>query len=73
MNAVIRVKDNGCGMGADMLEQIFDPFYTTKFTGRGLGLAAVSGIVKVHGGEIDVESIDGSGSEFTIRLPLLAD
>jgi signal transduction histidine kinase/CheY-like chemotaxis protein len=65
----IQVSDTGCGMNEDTLSQIFEPFYTTKFTGRGLGLAAVSGIIRSHGGEIDVHSRVGEGTTFRVVLP----
>jgi len=57
----VEVSDNGCGMGPATQAKIFDPFFSTKFTGRGLGLAAVPGIVRVHKGAITVSSTHGQG------------
>ncbi|MEO6875938.1 MAG: CHASE domain-containing protein [Opitutaceae bacterium] len=65
----IQVRDNGCGMAAETLARIFDPFFTTKFAGRGLGLAAVRGIVRGHHGALHVVSAPGQGSTFTLILP----
>lgn len=65
----LEVEDSGCGMTADLIEKIFDPFFSTKFTGRGLGLAVVHGIARGHDGAVQVRSEPGRGSTFRLLLP----
>jgi signal transduction histidine kinase len=68
--AVIRVIDTGSGISPEHLTHIFDPYFTTKAHGVGLGLANVHKFIEAHGGEIEVESTLGDGTNFTIRLPI---
>ena len=69
----MEIRDSGCGMSEEIQAKIFDPFFSTKRVGRGLGLAAVRGIIQSHGGTIQVQSAVGSGSCFEIVLPCMRD
>ena len=65
----VKVSDTGVGMNKEVLERIFDPFFTTKVRGRGLGLAAVFGLIRRHKGALFVESAEGVGTTFHVLLP----
>lgn len=65
----LEVTDSGSGMEPEVRGRVFDPFFTTKFVGRGLGLAAVAGIVRAHDGAIELETAPGRGAAFRIFLP----
>lgn len=69
----IEVMDTGCGIDPENLERIFDPFYTTKDRGTGLGLAVSNKIVEIHHGQLTVESIKEAGSTFTLFLPYITE
>lgn len=69
----VAVTDTGPGIRPDLMSHIFDPFFTTKFLGRGLGLAAVSGIVRAHKGAVSVVNRSGYGVTFTVYLPTVTD
>ncbi|MBI5192432.1 MAG: hypothetical protein HZA08_03190 [Nitrospirae bacterium] len=69
MDVDIHITDTGCGIPAELSERIFDPFFTTSEKGTGLGLTIVHNILKVHGGNIKVQSKEGEGTKFTIKFP----
>ena len=68
-HVLLQVSDTGKGIVQGEAERLFDPFYTTKFTGRGLGLAVVMGAVRGHGGSIGVESVSGKGTSIRVLMP----
>ncbi|HXJ32711.1 MAG TPA: HAMP domain-containing sensor histidine kinase [Candidatus Eisenbacteria bacterium] len=69
-NATVRIRDNGAGISKERLDRIFNPFFTTKDHGTGLGMAIAKKIVEAHTGTIEVESAVGRGTEFQVTLPL---
>jgi len=71
--ACLEVRDSGCGIAAEDLEEVFAPFFSTKFTGRGLGLPVVAGLVQAHNGVVTVESSGGRGSVFRVFLPIFIE
>ena len=70
-SALLEVRDDGEGMDEEVRRHLFDPFFTTKAAGHGLGMATVLGIVRAHGGAIDIESAPGVGTLVRVRLPLV--
>ena len=69
-SAILSVRDTGCGMTEKQMEKIFEPYFTTKSNGTGLGLTVLFKIIKEHSGDIHVHSQKGEGSEFVISLPI---
>ena len=69
---VLEIKDTGCGIPPALLDKIYEPFFTTKDLGHGLGLSTAQSIVKSHGGFIKTESQPGHGSTFRVHLPAQA-
>jgi signal transduction histidine kinase len=67
--ACLNIEDSGRGMDEGVRKRVFEPFFTTKFQGRGMGMASVYGVVRNHGGWIDVDSQPGRGTQVTIYLP----
>ncbi|MCH9670607.1 MAG: response regulator [Gammaproteobacteria bacterium] len=70
--ALLTIRDSGCGMSPETQMALFDPFFSTKFPGRGLGMAIVHRIIELHAGAIEVDSVVGEGTTMRIALPLLA-
>ena len=66
----LRIKDTGCGIPEDKLSKIFEPYFTTKASGTGLGLTLVYKIMKEHNGDIHVKSEEGKGTEFVLEFPV---
>ena len=71
-SVVIDIEDSGEGMSEEILQQIFNPFFTSKNRGTGLGLAIVKNIIDGHHGTINVVSSEGEGTRFTLQLPVLS-
>ncbi|MCR4741517.1 MAG: two-component sensor histidine kinase [Treponema sp.] len=67
---IIAIKDNGCGMSSETLQKLFEPYYTTKANGTGLGMTMVYKIIKEFAGDISVESNEGQGTAFNLSFPL---
>ena len=71
--AIVEVSDNGHGISEEDITRIFNPFFTTREAGTGLGLPAVRRIARAHGGRVEVKSNLGEGSTFSIHLPMVAE
>jgi signal transduction histidine kinase len=69
---VVTIKDNGCGIPEENISRLFEPYFTSKRNGMGLGLAATLNILQSHRANIDVSSILGQGTTFTISFPGIA-
>jgi len=70
---IISISDQGCGIPEDQKENIFDPYFTTKAKGMGLGLSIVKNIIEGIGGQIDFHSREGEGSTFIMHIPRASD
>ena len=68
---MIIISDTGVGISPENLDKIFNPFFTTRSTGTGLGLAVVHKIIRLHRGNVTVDSQVGSGTKFTVELPIV--
>ena len=66
----VTIEDSGCGMSEEIMSRIFQPFFTTKTAGLGVGLAICRSIVELHGGSLDARSVEGRGSTFFVRIPV---
>ena len=69
----VTIEDAGCGMSEETLARIFRPFFTTKASGMGVGLAICRSIVELHGGSLEARSVEGTGSTFRVRIPFARD
>jgi PAS domain S-box-containing protein len=72
-NYIVEIQDNGCGIPSEILSKLFEPYFTSKRNGMGLGLASTLNIVQAHGGTIDVESEVNVGSKFIVSFPKIKD
>jgi len=72
-DVIITVSDTGCGISEEIKDRIFTPYFTTKETGTGLGMAITAQIIEEHGGEISVDSEEGVGTTVVVKLKAAAD
>ena len=70
LNYILKISDNGCGMSDETLAKLFEPYYTTKANGTGLGMTMVYKIIKEFSGDITVDSKEGEGTSFIIAFPI---